>query len=208
MKRFFGKQYTMQPSHGNENTNDPPMPSSSQRRSIKHRTKPEIESTSSSQYQRICDNKRHISDGKRETKSRWVLVHYTLHLACHKFIYHKISLNPKVKRIIDNTGWCGIFRHEMPNYDRSVVEACVFRWWDTTHTFQLPKCEIGITPFDFTMLTGTHNLLCAYCLIHLFVIFYYFIIYFHIIYNVKFYYFRNLHWGTFTTTTTVFRWWA
>jgi hypothetical protein len=38
--------------------------------------------------------------------------------------------------------------------DASLGFALVERWWDTTHTFHFPWGEAGITPMDFTMLTG------------------------------------------------------
>ncbi|PIA59403.1 hypothetical protein AQUCO_00400347v1 [Aquilegia coerulea] len=28
------------------------------------------------------------------------------------------------------------------------------RWWPNTHTFHFPSCELGVTPLDFTMITG------------------------------------------------------
>lgn len=154
IKRFLGKQYTSRPSQGNEDTNDPPRPSTSRWRSTQPQTEREIP-TSSGQYQKSHDNKLHISYGTYgpNPDGSWFGIRSIWHTA--NLIYQKISTNAEVKRIIDNIGWCGIFGYEMPNSDRSVVETCIFRWWNTTHTFQLPKYEIGITPLDFTMLTST-----------------------------------------------------
>ncbi|KAF6172222.1 hypothetical protein GIB67_024844 [Kingdonia uniflora] len=40
------------------------------------------------------------------------------------------------------------------NVDNQVILAMIERWWPTTHTFHLHCGELGITPRDFTVLTG------------------------------------------------------
>ena len=75
--------------------------------------------------------------------------------------------------LLDNTGLCALFKQQMPNSDRMVVETYCRRCWDTTHTFHLPTCELGFTPLDFTMLTGTRPTdLFFFFAQHIFVIYY------------------------------------
>ena len=31
----------------------------------------------------------------------------------------------------------------------TLVQCLIDRWWDTTHTFHIPKREITVTPYDF-----------------------------------------------------------
>ncbi|KAF5196723.1 hypothetical protein FRX31_013690 [Thalictrum thalictroides] len=38
--------------------------------------------------------------------------------------------------------------------DWQLLFALLERWWLTTHTFHLPLGELGLTPLDFTMITG------------------------------------------------------
>ncbi|KAF6162885.1 hypothetical protein GIB67_021034, partial [Kingdonia uniflora] len=47
-----------------------------------------------------------------------------------------------------------VFDCKIGNGDNQVVLAMVERWWPSTHTFHLPCGKLGITPKDFTVLTG------------------------------------------------------
>ncbi|KAF6150965.1 hypothetical protein GIB67_026886 [Kingdonia uniflora] len=40
------------------------------------------------------------------------------------------------------------------NSDNRLIQTLTERWWPTTHMFLFPCAEIGVTPFDFTMLTS------------------------------------------------------
>lgn len=114
-----------------------------------------LTSISFGDYKRVVDDKLHVSNprvGKLTTGS-YFAIRSTWHTANE--LYNKLSKNVEIKHIIDNAGWSGIFQLHMPNSDCSIVEACTRRWWDSTHTFHLPTCEICITPLDFTMLTDT-----------------------------------------------------
>ncbi|KAM7462158.1 hypothetical protein LguiA_030279 [Lonicera macranthoides] len=74
-------------------------------------------------------------------------------------IYHEVITNySKVKRIIDQSDWSQLWRIEMPKSDHKLVASIIQRWSNKTHTFHLPMVELGITPFDFTFVTGKYKL--------------------------------------------------
>ncbi|KAF6134568.1 hypothetical protein GIB67_022308 [Kingdonia uniflora] len=52
------------------------------------------------------------------------------------------------------TNLMSVFDCKIGNVDNQVILAMIERWWPTTHTFYLPCGELGITPRDFTVLTG------------------------------------------------------
>ncbi|KAM7518475.1 hypothetical protein LguiB_017437 [Lonicera macranthoides] len=137
-------------------------PSTARRRSSERRSDTETEggpsnnqgASSSSpfaNYKRVVDDSDHISKMKRTREGSLFYIRSTWHTA--RNLYKDLIVNPEVQMLLDNTGLCDLFKREMPNSDRTVVEACCRRWWDTTHTFHLPTCELGFTPLDFTMLT-------------------------------------------------------
>ena len=35
----------------------------------------------------------------------------------------------------------------------TLVQCLIERWWDTTHTFHIAKCEMTVTPYDFYSIT-------------------------------------------------------
>ncbi|KAM7478373.1 hypothetical protein LguiA_026586 [Lonicera macranthoides] len=89
-------------------------------------------------------------------------------------IYRKVIINyPEVKRIIDLTGWSQLWQIEMPKSDHKIVASIIQRWSNKTHTFHLPMVEVGITPFDFTFVTGNHSLYLSYFFIFIFISFFY-----------------------------------
>ena len=65
-----------------------------------------------------------------------------------------ITKYPAVKEIIDHSGWSQLWQIEMPKSDHKIVGSIIQRWSNKTHTFHLPMVEVGITPFDFTFVTG------------------------------------------------------
>lgn len=106
-------------------------------------------------YSRIYDLVSHASDGetpiingnKFEFRGNWAGP-----MKLYKLIEEK---KPGIKAIIDGAGFMSnIFSIVMPNSDQCIVTAMIERWWDTTHTFQLPYVEISFTPLDFAMLSG------------------------------------------------------
>ncbi|KAM7505057.1 hypothetical protein LguiB_003961 [Lonicera macranthoides] len=139
-------------------------PSSARRRSTERRTQPENYETPTTQpssssspfanYKRVVDDGKYISRMKRTAESGLFYIRSTWHQASG--IYKRLSRDPNVEMLLDNSGLCSLFKRQMPNFDLTVVKACCRRWWDTTHTFHLPTCELGFTPLDFTMLIGTH----------------------------------------------------
>ncbi|KAF6158138.1 hypothetical protein GIB67_014932 [Kingdonia uniflora] len=61
---------------------------------------------------------------------------------------------PHLKQRLKATNLMSVFDYKIRNGDNQVVLAMVERRWPTTHTFHLPCGELGITPRDFTVLTG------------------------------------------------------
>ncbi|KAF5180551.1 hypothetical protein FRX31_029862 [Thalictrum thalictroides] len=59
-----------------------------------------------------------------------------------------------IKEIIRATLFSTLLIFEQGNADNQILFALLQRWWPTTHTFHLPVGEVGITPLDFTMLSG------------------------------------------------------
>lgn len=108
-------------------------------------------------YNSVVDQRKHASDGNLVvTKSG---DRFFLRGSWHKpsTYYHALKVYPLIKAEIDKSGWHLLLDVTMPKSDNKFVEALITRWWDTTHTFHLPKVEIGITPLDFTLLTGTFS---------------------------------------------------
>ena len=136
MYRFFGKKSTRRRSTSS-------LPTDAQ--------EPAIED-----HSRVVDDNPHASDGKTATnkqghrfkmRDNWKSVHS---------FYKRLSSFKEIKNIIDLAGWSRILMINMPNSDQRLVESCVERWWDTTHTFHLPLVELGISPYDFTFITGMY----------------------------------------------------
>ncbi|KAF6141614.1 hypothetical protein GIB67_001166 [Kingdonia uniflora] len=61
---------------------------------------------------------------------------------------------PHLKQRLKTTNLMSIFDCKIGNVDNQVILAMIERWWPTTQTFYLPCGELGITPRDFTVLTG------------------------------------------------------
>ncbi|KAF6148616.1 hypothetical protein GIB67_042575 [Kingdonia uniflora] len=61
---------------------------------------------------------------------------------------------PHLKQRLKATNLMSVFDYKIGNVDNQVILAMIERWWPTTHTFHLPCRELGITPRDFTVLTG------------------------------------------------------
>ncbi|KAF6138972.1 hypothetical protein GIB67_010698, partial [Kingdonia uniflora] len=61
---------------------------------------------------------------------------------------------PHLKQRLKATNLMSLFDCKIGNGDNQVIFVMIKRWWPTTHTFHLPCGELGITPRDFTMLTG------------------------------------------------------
>ncbi|KAF6141326.1 hypothetical protein GIB67_008503, partial [Kingdonia uniflora] len=59
-----------------------------------------------------------------------------------------------LKQRLKATNLMSVFNCKIGNVDNQVILAMIEHWWPTTHTFHLPCGELGITPRDFTMLTG------------------------------------------------------
>ncbi|KAF6173928.1 hypothetical protein GIB67_039879 [Kingdonia uniflora] len=61
---------------------------------------------------------------------------------------------PHLKQRLKTTNLMSVFDCKIGNANNQVILAMIERWWPTTHTFCLPCGELGITPRDFTVLTG------------------------------------------------------
>ncbi|KAF6170089.1 hypothetical protein GIB67_025778 [Kingdonia uniflora] len=61
---------------------------------------------------------------------------------------------PHLKQRLKATNLMSVFDCKIGNGDNQVILAMIERWWSTIHTFCLPCRELGITPKDFTVLTG------------------------------------------------------
>ncbi|KAF6160858.1 hypothetical protein GIB67_041912 [Kingdonia uniflora] len=61
---------------------------------------------------------------------------------------------PHLKQRLKATNLMSVFDCKIGNVDNQVIFAIIERWWPTTYTFHLPCGELGITPRDFTVLTG------------------------------------------------------
>ncbi|KAF6163085.1 hypothetical protein GIB67_001413 [Kingdonia uniflora] len=68
--------------------------------------------------------------------------------------YEELSMYPRVKSLVDGMGLSKFLRVRLGQSDQKVVTSLIERWWDTTHTFHFPCGELGLTPLDFSMLTG------------------------------------------------------
>ncbi|KAF6160379.1 hypothetical protein GIB67_019148 [Kingdonia uniflora] len=75
-------------------------------------------------------------------------------LAKLREIYLRLIKVPHLKQKLKATNLMSVFDCKIGNGDNEVVLAMVERWWPNTHTFHLPCGELGITPRDFTVLTG------------------------------------------------------
>ncbi|KAM7489746.1 hypothetical protein LguiB_027230 [Lonicera macranthoides] len=150
---MFAKQSTRKPDESGS-SNDPLRPSSARRRSTQRQNEPESRSISLGNYKRVVDNEYHVSNP--EVQKLKYGIYFAIRSMWHTAneLYVALSNNDEVNCLIDNAGWSTIFSLHMPKSDRGVVEPCIRRWWDTTHTFHLPTYEIGLTLFDFTMITG------------------------------------------------------
>ena len=60
----------------------------------------------------------------------------------------------RVTKMILSTPFGPLIDVSWGRHDASIGFVLAERWWDTTHTFHFPWGEAGITPLDFTMLTG------------------------------------------------------
>ena len=164
IQRYFARSSFSNPPDEDGSSTSANRPSFARRRSTERRSQPENEGVPPTQgasssspfanYKRLVDDGKHISRMKRTTEGSLFYIRSTWHTA--SALYNRLTVNPEVQMLLENTGLCVLFKRKMPNFDRTVVEACYRRWWDTTHTFHLSTCEIGFTPLDFTMLTGTH----------------------------------------------------
>ncbi|KAM7464884.1 hypothetical protein LguiB_012446 [Lonicera macranthoides] len=155
---MFAKQSTKNADESGS-SNNPLRPSSTRRRSIQWQTQPESLSISLGDYKRVIDNEYHISNSEVQKLKyeNYFAIRSTWHTA--NKLYITLSYNDEIKRLIDNAGWAKTFSVHMPKSNRGIVEACIRRWWDTTHTFHLPTCEIGLTPFDFIMITDIRSMI-------------------------------------------------
>ncbi|KAF6140345.1 hypothetical protein GIB67_011364, partial [Kingdonia uniflora] len=61
---------------------------------------------------------------------------------------------PHLKQRLKATNFMSVFDCKIWNGDNQVILAMIEHWWPTTHTFHLPCGKLGITPRDFTVLTG------------------------------------------------------
>lgn len=59
---------------------------------------------------------------------------------------------------IDGTVFCKFLMRKFPNSDQGIVKGLVERWWPTTHSFHFPNFELGFTPLDLYMISGTLSL--------------------------------------------------
>ncbi|KAF6158618.1 hypothetical protein GIB67_040132 [Kingdonia uniflora] len=75
-------------------------------------------------------------------------------LAKLREIYLRLIKVPHLKQKLKATNLMSVFDCKIGNGDNQVVLAMAERWWPNTHTFHLPCGELGITPRDFTLLTG------------------------------------------------------
>ncbi|KAF6148536.1 hypothetical protein GIB67_042495 [Kingdonia uniflora] len=75
-------------------------------------------------------------------------------LAKLREIYLTLIKVPHLKQRLKATNLISVFDFKIGNGDNQVVLTMVERWWPTAHTFYLPCGELGITPRDFTVLTG------------------------------------------------------
>ncbi|KAF6157833.1 hypothetical protein GIB67_003733 [Kingdonia uniflora] len=75
-------------------------------------------------------------------------------LAMLRKIYLTLIKVPHLKQRLKATNLMSVFDCKIRNEDNQVVLAMVKHWWPTTHTIHLPCRELGITPKDFTVLTG------------------------------------------------------
>ncbi|KAF6140256.1 hypothetical protein GIB67_000304 [Kingdonia uniflora] len=69
-------------------------------------------------------------------------------------IYLILIKVPHLKLRLKVTNLLSVFDCKIGNGDSQVILAMIERWWPTTHTFHLPCGELGITPRDFTVITG------------------------------------------------------
>ncbi|KAF6176898.1 hypothetical protein GIB67_030581 [Kingdonia uniflora] len=60
----------------------------------------------------------------------------------------------RLNQILKATNLMSVIDCKIGNGDNQVILAMIERWWTTTHTFHLPCGKLGITPRDFTVLTG------------------------------------------------------
>ncbi|KAF6161489.1 hypothetical protein GIB67_009368 [Kingdonia uniflora] len=99
------------------------------------------------------DGKGHLSTSVATTSAR-VGFKYRSILAKLREIYLTLIKVPHLKQRLKATNLMSVFDCKIGNGNNQVVLAMVERWWPTTHTFHLPCEELGITPRDFTVLTG------------------------------------------------------
>ncbi|KAF9603185.1 hypothetical protein IFM89_034518 [Coptis chinensis] len=116
-------------------------------------TNPTITSDDPTTYERVVPNEEtHVSYSLRNggtvpkigLKGTWTPV--------LKWI--KLIDTVEFRQFINDIGFDIFARIDDEQADHALTEAIVERWWDSTHTFHLPCGELGITPLDFTMLTG------------------------------------------------------
>ncbi|KAM7482124.1 hypothetical protein LguiB_006707 [Lonicera macranthoides] len=107
--------------------------------------------SSSSPFASYKDDDKHISKMKMTHKGGLFYIRLTFHVT--NAMYRNISLNLEVQILLENTGLCNLFKRQMLNSDRTIIEMCYRRWWDTIHTYHLPTYELCFTPLNFTMLT-------------------------------------------------------
>ncbi|KAF6155350.1 hypothetical protein GIB67_019876 [Kingdonia uniflora] len=99
------------------------------------------------------DGKGHLSTSVATTSARVGFKCRSI-LAKLREIYLRLIKVPHLKQKLEATNLMSVFDYKIRNEDNQVVLAMVERWWPNTHTFHLPCGELGITPRDFTMLTG------------------------------------------------------
>ena len=92
----------------------------------------------------------------------WYLVGIVSRLGCNKRAYSSVSqsaplirvrsvvqlhIGPPVNKNLEHWGYSS-------RCDRRSIQALMERWFDTTHTFQLPCGEYTISPASFSAITG------------------------------------------------------
>lgn len=150
MHRLFGKKSTSRRSTSTPQSTDEAPPEQS-----------------TDEYLRVVDDNPHASDGKTslnkqgdrfKLRGNWKRLH---------LFYVGLSKFEQIKAVIDVAGWSRLLSVDMPNSDQRLVESCVERWWDTTHTFHLPLVEFGISPYDFTFITGMYMTIDFICILRI-----------------------------------------
>ncbi|KAF6142729.1 hypothetical protein GIB67_018440, partial [Kingdonia uniflora] len=99
------------------------------------------------------DGKGHLSTSVATTSARVGFKCRSVLVKLHE-IYVILIAVPHLKQRLKATNLISVFDYKIGNVDNQVILAMIERWWPATHTFCLPCGDLGITPRDFTVLTG------------------------------------------------------